>query len=85
MSLFSDAFKNLLNGMNLSPLEPLALAGMPLRKLVSDTFPIDIKIIYIVEILIWKANMSFKLGKYGIYVTLLSSRTIKPCLCSCTL
>lgn len=52
MFLFSDDFKNLLNGMKLSPLEPLALAIMPCKKLVSDMFPIDINIIYIAEILI---------------------------------
>lgn len=71
--------------MKLSPLAPLALAIMPLRKLVSDTLPVDINIIYIAEILIWEASMSFRLEKHGIYVTLLSSRTIKPDLCSCTL
>lgn len=57
--------------MKLSPLAQLALAIMPLRhrKLVSDTFPVDLNITCMVEILIWEANKSFKLEKDGICVS----------------
>lgn len=53
------------------------LATMPLGKLVSDTLPPDIGVIYIVEIIIWEANMCFKLAKYRICDILLRCRTIE--------
>lgn len=73
-SSFCDFLKNLLNDMKLSHLAPVALA---ITKLVSDTLPIDIEVIYIVEILIWEANMCFKITKYRICDVLLSCRTIE--------
>ena len=63
--------------MKLSHLAPVALAIMPLGKLVSDTLPIDIDIIYIVEILFWEANMCFKVAKYRVCDILLSCRIIE--------
>lgn len=76
-SFFSDFLKNLLNHTKLSHLAPVALAIMTFGKLVSDTLPRDADVIYIVEILIWEANMCFKVPKYRICDVLLSCRTIE--------
>jgi len=68
--------------MKLSYLAPVALDITRLGKLESDTLPIDINVIYIVEILIWETNMCFRLAKCRICDVLLSCRTD---LGSCTL